>query len=95
MKTKVEDLIIKAIKETVETLPGNLHFNEKTDTILFGLDGVFDSLGLVTFLVCLEQIIEDEFNIEITIADEKAMSMENSPFKSIDTLAQYIDSIIK
>lgn len=49
-----------------------------------------DSLGLVTLLVSIEQKIEDEMGINITIADEKAMSLKNSPFRTIGTLKQFL-----
>ena len=46
---------------------------------MFGSDGFLDSLGLVTLLVNIEQKIEASFNMTITIADEKAMSLRRSP----------------
>ena len=58
---------------------------------MFGSDGFLDSLGLVTLLVNIEQKIEASFNMTITIADEKAMSLRRSPFKSIGSLVQYLD----
>ena len=50
--------------------------------------------GLVTFLVNLEQKISDEFDLQITIADEKAFSIKNSPFKNIGSLTDYIKSML-
>ena len=43
--------------------------------LFFGPESSLDSLGLVTLIVEIEQNIEDEFGVEITIADEQAMSM--------------------
>ena len=60
-------------------------------TILFGKDGKLDSLGLVNLLVIMEQNIEDEFDVIITIADERALSQKRSPFRTIGTLADYIE----
>ncbi len=65
------------------------------DTPLYnGVDGL-DSLGLVTLLINIEQKIEDLYDINITIADEKAMSQKNSPFKSIGSLSKYLENILK
>ena len=52
-------------------------------------------MGLVTFLVDLEQKIEDEFDLDITIADEKAMSLKNSPFRTVSTLKEYIETLLE
>ena len=38
----------------------------------------------------IEQAIEDEFDIIMTIADERAMSQEHSPFKTIESLSTYL-----
>ena len=95
MKDKnIEKLIYNSLEETVELLPGNISFEENRETTLFSSDGILDSLGLVTFLVNLEQKISDEFDLQITIADEKAFSIKNSPFKSIGSLADYIESML-
>ena len=64
------------------------------DTPLFGEDGILDSLGLVSFLVIVEQIIADEMNINITIADEKAMSQKHSPFRTVGNLKDYLETIV-
>tara|TARA_Y100001980_G_C14434272_1_gene222018 strand:- start:402 stop:686 length:285 start_codon:yes stop_codon:yes gene_type:complete len=64
------------------------------DTEIFGGNSKLDSLGLVTFLVSLEQKIEDAYGIQITIADEKAMSLTNSPFRTVGSLNDYLSRLI-
>ena len=90
----IENLIYDSLKETVDLLPGNISFEKNRETSLFSSDGILDSLGLVTFLVNLEQKISDEFDLQITIADEKAFSIKNSPFKNIGRLTDYIESML-
>ena len=53
-----------------------------------------DSLGLVNLLVIIEQNIEDEFDVSVAIADEKAMSQKYSPFRTIGTLTNYINMLL-
>jgi len=62
---------------------------------LFGQGGKLDSLGLVNLIVAVEAMVEDELDVTITLADEKAMSMKNSPFRTIQTLADYINLLIE
>ena len=52
-------------------------------------------IALVSLIVAVEQNIEDEFGISITLADERAMSQENSPFRSVRSLADYVETILK
>ena len=91
----IENLIINAVKEINEQLPQEQQVGQSTKTVLFGKDGKLDSLGLVNFLVIIEQNIEDEFDVSFTIADERAMSQKRSPFRTIGTLADYIDMHLK
>ena len=80
--------------EVIEILPNRISYDKNLDTSLYGGEGLLDSLGLVTFLINLEQKIEDELNIDITIASEKAMSQKNSPFRTIKSLNDYLVQII-
>jgi len=63
-------------------------------TVLMGEEGLLDSIDLVNLVVTVEQYIEDTYNITITIADEKAMSQKRSPFKTIGSLAEYVELLI-
>ena len=90
----IENIIINAVKEINERLPKEQQISKTSKTVLFGKDGQLDSLGLVNFLVTIEQNIEDEFDVSITIADERAMSQKHSPFRTIGTLADYIDMLL-
>ena len=91
----IENVIINAVQEINEQLPQEQQLAKSTKTVLFGKDGRLDSLGLVNLLVIIEQNIEDEFDVIITIADEKAMSQKRSPFRTIGTLADYIDMFLR
>jgi acyl carrier protein len=56
---------------------------------------IMDSMGLVTLLADLEDEIDDETGIAITIADERAMSAKRSPFRSVDALVDYIAQLLE
>lgn len=56
---------------------------------------VLDSLGLVNLLVDLEYDINDKFNVIIVIASERAVSCTHSPFKTVETLTDYINILLE
>lgn len=64
------------------------------NTRLVGRGAVLDSLGLVTLIVDLEQRIEDEFGASLTLANERAMSQVNSPFRSVGSLAEHVHGLL-
>jgi acyl carrier protein len=91
----IESLIIESLKELNEELEKEELNNPTRDTKLYGIDGVLDSLALVSLITDLEEKIFDEFGKDITLADEKAMSQRNSPFRSVETLTNYISKLLE
>lgn len=97
MSTK--DELVRQIFRAVDDVNANLaqdqQLEKSIDAVLFGRGGKLDSLGLVSFIVAVEQQIEETFGVSITIADEKAMSQERSPFRTIGSLAEYVESLLR
>ena len=61
-----------------------------SETVLFGRTGLLSSIQLVMLTVALEQQIEDVTGQSLVLADEKAMSERNSPFKTVGSLSGFI-----
>ena len=94
-KTKIMKVIYKSIAELNQGLSKENRLEKSLETRLFGGNSNLDSLGLVNLLVMIEQNIEDEFDVIITIADERAMSQKHSPFRTMGSLTDYIDMLLK
>ena len=60
------------------------------DTPLFGSRGMLDSLGVVNLVADVETWVFDEVAQDVTLADERAMSEERSPFRTVASLADYV-----
>ena len=60
------------------------------ETVLVGNDPVLDSIGVVQLIVEVEQRVEANHNISLTLANDKAMSARNSPFRTIGVLADHV-----
>lgn len=63
-------------------------------TLLFGPRSIVDSLTLVSLIVNVEQKINEEMGVSIVIADERAMSQQRSPFRTIGTLSDYVQRLV-
>ena len=92
-------IIIELIYENIETinqdLPEELKLEKSIETAFLGEGSKLDSLGLINLIVAVEQNVEDKFGKTITLADEKAISQEISPFKTVISLANYIEMLLK
>jgi acyl carrier protein len=65
------------------------------DTRLIGREGLLDSMGLVTLIVGVEQRLEEEYDLVVVLADERAISQKHSPFRSVGSLADYICQLVE
>ena len=92
MKEKIRERLIKLLVQFVEENEIELDkdVSLEDNTRLIGTSSVFDSMELVQFIVEVESLLDDEFEIELELTSEKAMSRRNSPFISINTLVEYI-----
>ncbi|MBL9180154.1 MAG: hypothetical protein JNM65_18980 [Verrucomicrobiaceae bacterium] len=64
------------------------------ETILFGREGLLDSIALVSFILDVEESIRAKTGVPITLADERAMSQSRSPFRRVSSLADYASQLI-
>lgn len=53
---------------------------------IFGENAIFDSLNMSIFFITVKRIINDEYNVPISLTDKKAMSQKKSPFRNIKTV---------
>lgn len=89
------DLVLATLNEIGEDEDNSALIEANEKTKLFGSNGVLDSMGIVFLITELEEKISDEFNVDVTLADEKAMSQITSPFRSVETLAKYISQLVE
>ena len=94
MQEKVIECISRAATLISPTLNNQLPIEMGRECPLYA-DGIMDSISLVTLISFVEQAIEDEFGYSIILADEKAMSMRNSPFLSIGSLTDYTVKLLE
>lgn len=94
MNMNVLEVIFESIDELNQDLNSDEQIEKDLGSIIFGQQSSLDSMGLVNLITIIEQKIEDETGEFIAIADERAMSMESSPFKTVETLKNYIEELI-
>jgi acyl carrier protein len=90
--------ILAAIYRAVDWINGELPPDQQLikapETRLLGSQSILDSMRLVSLIITIEREVEDAFGVALTLADERALSMKASPFRSIQSLADYIGILI-
>jgi acyl carrier protein len=87
------NMIIDSYRQFVPT--GKVAGSIGADTRLFGGDSPLDSTALVSLIIEVEQQINETYGIDVVIADDRAMSQAHSPFRTIGSLADYIETLLK
>ena len=90
MHDKAVGLVKAAVEELNEELEYESLNNISDTTPIFGGDDGIDSLSLVRLVVELEGSVEQQLGVHVALADEKAMSMRNSPYRSVGSLVELI-----
>lgn len=78
---------------SLKGIKADLHLN--LDSPLYGSSSQLDSLDLINLIVGLEKQVQNTFNKTIFLADDRALSLEVSPFSSIEALSLYVTELIK
>ncbi|HXF86667.1 MAG TPA: hypothetical protein VNK49_14895 [Anaerolineales bacterium] len=86
--------VLEAVAEFNEQLDDERKLDLLPETPLLGKSSKLDSFGLVNLIVVVEEKLHDKFDKPITLADERAMSQERSPFRSVQSLAEYAYTLL-
>jgi acyl carrier protein len=92
---RVLDAIHSAVDDLNEILDPDERLDKSPDVVLIGKDARLDSLGLVNLIVLVEEKIQQQFGVSITLVDERAMSQSKSPFRNLGSLANFVDEQLK
>jgi acyl carrier protein len=87
--------IYRAVDWINGELPPDRQLIKAPETRLLGSQSVLDSMHLVSLIITIERELEDAFGVSLTLADERALSMKESPFRSIQSLADYIGILLR
>ncbi|HWA77311.1 MAG TPA: hypothetical protein VG937_33480 [Polyangiaceae bacterium] len=87
-------VVVSCLREALEQFGGTAtEINE--ETVIVGPAAVLDSIGVVSLIVDIEQKLEMDHGVSVTLASEKAMSQRSSPFRNAGVLADHVCATIE
>jgi hypothetical protein len=89
-KDAIESIIFEALTTLNNERASDEQIDINTDTALFGLDALLNSLELVSVMVDIETLSADKFGQPVSLTDDKAMERDPVPFLNVSTLTAYI-----
>ncbi|MEI8349021.1 MAG: acyl carrier protein [Candidatus Omnitrophota bacterium] len=94
MKEKVTAIVFAAVEIINQQLSKDEQIDKAMNTPLFYSSGGLDSLGIINLIMTIEQKIQEDLGVNITLANEKALSSQDSPFRTIGNLIDYISLLL-
>lgn len=91
----LEDIVYPVVDELAESVEGARLLTKSPESVLYGEGSPLDSLALVSLIAAIEERVEDTLDLSVTIADERAMSRKQSPFRTLGSLAAYVEELIR
>lgn len=94
-KNDALDLINRVLENLNDEINIGIDISNGGDTLIYDEDSPLDSVGLVSLIVAIEEEIEEKYETSLILANESALSKSNNPFKTINTIADYIMLLYK
>lgn len=93
VRAEILQCVYEAIDEANEDRLDLPPLEKSPQTRIHGTKGGLDSLGLINFLVAVEEAVERETGVSVALSDDRALSREPSPFESVQTLVDYVEEL--
>ena len=87
---EIEILVIESVRMLARDFEIKALAEATGDSPLYGEDGPLDSMALVNLIADIEDAVAEKFGATISLADDRAMSANRSPFRSVASLSEAI-----
>jgi acyl carrier protein len=92
-KNEILEVLFDCIGELNEV--NGTELVKDANTKLVGTGSELDSMDFVQLIVNVEEKLESKHGVNVSITAEKAMSQKHSPFRTVETLADYILTLLQ
>ena len=94
MREDILALVYSAMDEIDPITADGAPLGKSPDSRLLGSDSGVDSLTFVNLVVALEEQIQNQLGKSVVLVDEDNMAAEEHPFRTIGTLAEYVERVL-
>ena len=91
-RIEIEALVLKSVSQLAEDFELTALEKPHLQSPLYGEGGALDSMALVNLIADIEEAVAESYKTNIALADDKAMSEQQSPFRNVDSL---IDALLE
>ncbi len=94
-KQAIQQIIFDAIDDLNRTLEEDKRLTRSLGTILFGPGGgKLDSLGMINFMLIIQNKINQTFQLKLTMFNERLLSQQEGNLRTVARLIDYVLNIV-
>ena len=90
LRASILEVVYAALDELNQDRSPNQWIEKSESTVLFGANSILDSLSFVSLIVSVEQRLKEKSDLPADLTNARAMSRNQSPFRTVQTLVDYI-----
>lgn len=95
----MNEIVLRIIYEAIDELNEKLNCDQKIiknlNTKLCGAGVHLDSIELINLIELVECKIEEFYQQQILLVDDRTLKMTLNPFSTIFTFAEFVESVLK
>src|SRR5437762_10203817 len=85
--------VYDAIDVVNRQLPASRRLAKSPDTVIVGPSGSLDSLGIINFVIALEERAGEALGAPVQLLDETALIDDSGSFRTVDTLTRLLETL--
>ena len=85
-------IVYETIDAVNQQLPASRRLQKGPDTVIVGVAGSLDSLGIVNFIITLEEKVGEVLGTPIQLLDDTMLVETDGPFRTVATLTSYLET---
>ncbi|AZC18582.1 hypothetical protein [Pseudomonas sp. CMR5c] len=89
-RADIDSVVNQSLAESIASQSNDLSVDDMSKVTIYGVDGLFDSLQLVTLMMRIEELIADKYDLSVSLTSDRAISRKVSPFQNPSTLVEFI-----
>ena len=92
-RIEAEKLVHRALDTVNGQLPATQRLPKTADTVIIGPAGRLDSLGIINFVVTLEELVSETVGAPVQLLNEADLANGDGPFQTVGTLTRFLEAM--
>lgn len=88
------EVVLRAVEYANQEQPEGKRLPLAEETVLLGPESALDSMGVVSLVMDVEQLVSDDLGVHVDLADDRAMSRRQSPYRTVKSLTDYVCELV-